>query len=140
MQSTEWMMVLFSLSLLCLIFEIFMSFYAYLMIVTFTLKTSKLIKNAFLFSLIGIRVNIITLFCVLLMVALSIFLFTLMPALMLLIPFFFIPFIMFLIVFNSYGPIKQYLIDPQMEKENQEKSENEGEDEEQIFSDKLLDD
>ena len=140
MQSTEWMLILFAISLLCLIFEIFMSFYAYLMIVTFTLKTSKLIKNAFLFSLIGIRINILTLVCVLLMLALSVFLFTLMPALLLLIPLFFIPFIAFIIVFNSYGPVKQYLIDPQMEKANAEKSDDEGEDEERIFSDKLLND
>lgn len=137
MQSTEWMLVLFSIALLCLIFEIFMSFYAYLMIVTFTLNTSKLIKNAFLFSMIGMRTNILTLISVLLMAALAVFLFTLMPALLLLIPLFFIPFIAFMIVFNSYGPIKKYLIDPQMEK-SEAQTDNEGEDEEQIFSDKLL--
>ena len=134
------MLVLFAVCLLCLILEIFMSFYAYTMIVTFTLKTSKLIKNAFLFSMIGIRTNLLSLACILVMAALAVFLFTIFPALLILIPLFFVPFIVFIVVFNSYRPIKQYLIDPQMEKQVSAKQEDDGEDEEQIFSDKLLND
>ncbi len=135
MADQTFMMVFFAICMLCLIIELFMTFYAYTMIVTFTLPTKKLIKNAFLLSLIGVRSNVITLFWMVALLFVGFFLFTVFPALILLIPVVLLPMALYIIAFNSYPHIQKHLIDPYLEKQqNEEPGEPNGE-EGTIFTD-----
>lgn len=115
---------------------IFMAnFYVYLEIVSLTLPLGKIVKNALLLTVMGIKVNIIN-FVVSLLFGAAIYLFF---------PFstFFLPaipfgWLMFLYAFNCYPVIQKYIINPYYESKgerNPELPEEESE-EEHIFTDR----
>ncbi|MBP3667796.1 MAG: hypothetical protein J6K29_12205 [Clostridia bacterium] len=93
-----------------------MRFYTYLMMVTFDMKISKILKNALIFTVMGIKRNIMALLGIVLLTGifavLIIFLGQLVPA------FFILPFLCllgfcgFMYTFAAYPVIQKYMIDP----------------------------
>lgn len=121
----------FGLVLAGFIILLFMSFYMYTMIVTFDMPLIQMLKNALIFAVVGLLGNIVSLITVG-VIALALFLF--FPITVLFIPTFALTTMLFIIVFNAYPKIKQYMIDPYLEK-----AEPTEEDEaEPLFSDKNL--
>ena len=96
---------------------IFMRFYLYIMLITFDLSCWKLLKNALIFTTIGIKRNIVGGLGIILMAALNIALIIfLMPmgvAVPLILPlFYFMSFSSFISVYTAYPNIQKYMIDP----------------------------
>ena len=63
--------VMFYLIIALILIYVFMRFYLYLMLITFDLPMRKLIKNAFIFSIVGIKRNVMALLGVLAMAAIN---------------------------------------------------------------------
>lgn len=100
----------------------FMRYYIYLMLITFDLSISKLIKNAFLFSMLGIGRNIVASLGVILMLVINFLLAVWLVPLGIIVPFilpffYFLPFSAFITAYAAYPKIKQYMIDPQITEE-----------------------
>lgn len=116
---------------------IFMAhFYIYLEIVSLTLPLSKIIKNALLLTIMGIKVNIINFLVSLIFMAVAYFLFPFSTLFLPIIP---IGWLMFLYAFNCYPVIQKYIINPYYEsrgERNPELPEEEGGEEEHIFTDR----
>ena len=94
---------------------VFMRFYLYLMMITFDLPIKKLFKNALIFSMLGIKRNIVALLGILL-VAFTNFL-LIVPSLSigftltLILPFFYLPALAgFISTYAAYPNIKRYMI------------------------------
>ena len=106
----------------------FMRYYTYLMAVTVDLKLKHIIKNAFIFSFVGLKTNFFTaLFTVVIMVLLVV-----VPYLYLLFPILLgFSTIWFITVYNSYPYIVRYIVTPYEEK----KGVSEQESEDAIFTD-----
>ena len=96
---------------------VFMRFYLYIMLITFDLSYWKLLKNALIFTTIGIKRNIVGGLGIVLMAALNIALIIfLMPmgiAVPLILPlFYFMSLASFISVYTAYPSIQKYMIDP----------------------------
>lgn len=143
MNSSEWIyLMFFYLSVLMFIIYFFMRTYIYQMMVTFDLSIKKLVKNAFLFTFIGLKRNFVGLIGVALVVVLNYLLLTLTFtfSLALVLPFVLTIGICGLVsVYCSYPLIKKHMIDPYYESigktEDEDEDENEDEDEEPVFVD-----
>lgn len=59
-----WNDLMFFLILAIAVLYIFMRFYIYLIVITFDMKTTKILKNSFFFSILGIKRNIMAVLCV----------------------------------------------------------------------------
>ena len=113
----------------------FISYYVYLMIVTVNLKLLHILKNSFIFAVLGFKSNIITFF----------FTTAIIAALALAYPLTLIPIILigftliyFIIIFNSYQHIKKHVVDKYYESLETEDSVVEAQEEpEIIFSDEI---
>ena len=97
-----------------------MRFYIYPMMITFDLPIKKLIKNAFIFSMLGIKRNLMAIFGFVLIAGLNIAL--ILPSLSigftltLILPFFYLPaFGGFMSMYAAYPNIRRYMIDGKME-------------------------
>lgn len=102
----------------------FMRYYIYLMLITFDLSIPKLLKNALIFTTVGIWRNIAASVGVLLMIALNLLLAVwLVPlgvVVPLILPFFYLlPCSAFMTAYAAYPKIKQYMIDPQIKEEEE---------------------
>lgn len=132
----SWAMMLpLSLCILVEIVLMFMRFYTYLMVVTVDLSTKDIIKNAAIFSILGLKHNIITLFFVLLIVV-PIVLY--LPFTAVLVAVLGAVLIGFIVTFNSYPYLVRYIIEPHERQERAElgeEYEDEDEDDEPIFTD-----
>ena len=100
---------------LILIYAI-MRFYTYLMLVTFDIKLSKLMKNALIFTVMGIKRNLMALIGIILLsgvfIALIFFFGQYLPALIIL-PFLcLLGFCGFMYTFAAYPVIEKYMIQP----------------------------
>ena len=96
-----------------LILYFFMRLYIYLMIVTFDLKFSKLIKNALFFAILGFKRNIMVLIGTLIITVLTLALCILFLPIGIIIPFtVFFGFLGFMGTYAAYPKIKQIMIDP----------------------------
>lgn len=100
----------------------FMRYYIYLMLITFDLSIPKLIKNAFLFSMLGIGRNIAASIGIVLMLVVNFLLAVWLVPLGIIVPFilpffYFLPFSAFIAAYAAYPKIKQYMIDPQTTEE-----------------------
>lgn len=100
---------------LILIYAI-MRFYTYLMLVTFDIKLSKLLKNALIFTVMGIKRNLMALIGIILLsgvfIALIFFFGQYLPALIIL-PFLcLLGFCGFMYTFAAYPVIEKYMIQP----------------------------
>ena len=96
---------------------IFMRFYLYIMLITFDLSNFKLMKNALIFTTIGIKRNILGGLGILLMAALNIALIILLMPMGIIVPvilpfFYFLSFASFISVYTAYPSIQKYMIDP----------------------------
>ena len=101
---------------------IIMRYYIYLMLITFDLSIIKLLKNALIFTALGIKRNIAATFGIIIMAALNIILaFIFIPLgiiVPLILPFiYFLPFSAFITTYAAYPNIKKYMIDPQLSDE-----------------------
>lgn len=101
------------------IIYIFMRFYIYLMLITFDLSIFKLLKNALIFVILGIKRNIVAAIGIILMVGINVLLaIFLVPAgiiVPLLLPaVYLLSFSAFICAYAAYPNIKKYMIDPQM--------------------------
>lgn len=141
----------FVVAVAAIIFLTFMSYYAYLIIVTFKVTIRQLIKNCFLFSIAGLGKNIITTL-ILSLFGGFLFIFGILPVVGPLfnpeIPasldavclaagmyLFFIPsLVSFIVNFNVYPCVKKLMIDPTLAK-MQAEAPTEDEDDETVFED-----
>ena len=94
-----------------------MRFYTYLMLVTFNMKLGKILKNALIFTVMGIKRNIMALLGIALLVGISVLLIVfLLPmkfAVVLILPFLcLLAFCGFMYTYAAYPVIKRYMIDP----------------------------
>lgn len=100
-----------------------MRFYLYLMLVTFDLSTRKLLKNALIFSVLGIKRNVMGLLGIVLLAALNLLI--IVPCLSIgfsapiILPlFYFLSFTGFIAAYAAYPNIRRYMIDPVAPAEN----------------------
>lgn len=112
-----------------------MRFYLYLMLVTFDLSTRKLLKNALIFSVLGIKRNVMGLLGIVLLAALNLLI--IVPCLSIgfsapiILPlFYFLSFTGFIAAYAAYPNIRRYMIDPVAPAENSDAEDmpDEGED------------
>ncbi len=112
-----------------------MRFYLYLMLVTFDLSTRKLLKNALIFSVLGIKRNMMGLLGIVLLAALNLLI--IVPCLSIgfsapiILPlFYFLSFTGFIAAYAAYPNIRRYMIDPVAPAENPDAEDmpDEGED------------
>lgn len=95
------------------IIYIIMRFYMYLMLVTFDMKIIKILKNALIFVMLGIKRNLLAILWIVILVALNVVLFIVYTPLGLILPLFYIVAIpMFTTAYATYPVIKRYMIDP----------------------------
>ena len=120
-----------------IILYFFMRFYIYLMLVTFDLSIRKILKNALIFTMLGIKRNLMALLGIILLVAFNIvlfFAFSATPlgiAIPLILPFiYFLSFTAFTSAYAAYPIIDRYMIAPYVgvdAEENDEEQETETE-------------
>ena len=123
----------FVVSVSIAIIFIFMNYYVYLMIVTLDLKLKAIIKNAFIFSVLGVKTNIITFLILGLIIFATVWYFPITLLFIVLIEFSLVGLI---ICFNSYQYIKKYAIDPYLNSQN---TQNEPvEENEPVFEDTII--
>ncbi len=90
-----------------------MHFYMYQLLVTFKLSVFKILKNSFIFSLVGLKRNIVGLIGIVLTVALNIVIYMYFLPLGGLLPFFLtVALVSFIGTFAAYPNIKRIMIDP----------------------------
>lgn len=121
------------LCLACLLILCFMDFYMYTMIVTFRLTLRQMLKNAFIFSIVGVFSNLLTFLITGVITVLCVLFFPI--SLILVIPI--VPATTrFIIAFNTYPKIQKYMIDPyNAEHGGDAPAEDE---EERVFSDERI--
>lgn len=111
-------------------------FYIYLEIVSLTLPLGKIVKNALLLTIMGIKVNIINFIVWLLFISAIVLLF---PYSVFALPFIPFAWLMFLTAFNCYPVIQKYIINPYYESKgmkNPELPDDDEDDEDRIFTDR----
>lgn len=90
-----------------------MRFYIYLIMITFDLSLIKIIKNALIFSLLGIKRNLMAILGILIVVFVNFTLYYLVPSVGILMPFIWtFSFSSFISAYCAYPIIKRYMIDP----------------------------
>ena len=102
-----------------------MRFYTYLMMVTFNMKLGKILKNALIFTVLGIKRNILALLGILMLVAISValivFLVPMKLAFVILLPFLcLLAFCGFMYTYAAYPVLQKYMIDPVVKKPAEE--------------------
>jgi len=129
--TNDYFIVLLAIAIIFVIVYSVFNYYTYLLMVTVNLSFKAIIKNSYIFTVLGIKYN----FCVFLfstiIVALEALFFPLTLPVVLFIG---VSTPMFISVFGVYPVVKKYCIDPILAAE----AEAEEEDEESVFSDKLL--
>ncbi|MCQ2426907.1 MAG: hypothetical protein MJ137_00710 [Clostridia bacterium] len=93
----------------------FMRFYIYLLLVTFDIKTGKLIKNSLIFSILGIKRNLIGLLAIFIVIALNVALVLLFWSVQFVVPLilpiiYLLPSIVLFTVYSAYPVIDRYMI------------------------------
>lgn len=113
--------MLFAELLLFLIY-LTMRFYMYLLLVTFDLSIKKILKNSFIFAIVGFKRNIFAWIGIILILVVNIYLLFAVPMLGVIVPFLItVMLIMFISAFAAYPTIKKYMIDPYYKRETNEK-------------------
>ena len=127
--------VMFYLAVFFAFFYFVMRIYIYLMAITFTLKTFKLIKNAVIFSLLGIKRNICAVLGIGVVAFVGYYLILMFSTVAMILPFIFTIALMYFIgTYCAYPVIVKYMIEP-YEKEHP-KAEETVPEEERIFIDR----
>ncbi len=109
-----------------------MRFYMYLLLVTFNIKITKIFKNSLIFTVLGIKRNLMASLGILVMAALlvglNILLFQFNIAVGIIIPFlFFLAVSAFMYTYAAYPVVKRYMIDPAEPKPSTADADNEQE-------------
>ncbi len=117
---------------------LFMNFYLFPMIVTTTLKTKDVFKNAFMLACLSPKACLITLGGTVLMLAISLLLLMLNSLFMALIAFFPAAFIGYLVMFVNYPVIQKYVINPYYDQTGEQNPEDDVpvDDDERVFTDR----
>jgi len=135
MRQHVWMYAALGLCILVALVTTFASYYIYLMIITLDLSLKNILKNGFIFAVLGIKRNFITLFFItLVVVPLALF----FPITLLLVATIAITFCSFIICYNSYPLIKKMAIDPYLEQLREQNGPDEEKQDESVFSDNPL--
>ncbi len=120
--------VMFYIIIFIAVIYTIMRFYMYLMQVTFDLSLTKLIKNAFLFTFIGIKRNILAFIGILVVLFLNIILFIGVRPVGVVLPFVLtVSTISFMGIYAAYPKVKEIMIDPYYENEDGTEREEGGE-------------
>ena len=95
----------------------FMRFYIYLMLVTFDMKTFKILKNALIFTALGIKRNLMAALGILLLTALSAAVIILCVQIgvyaVIILPFiYYLAFVGFMYTYAAWPVVQKYMIDP----------------------------
>ena len=99
-----------------------MRFYMYIMLITFKLSPIKLIKNSFIFVMLGIKRNIAAFAGIVLFVLLCVVIFMFSVPFGITLPFFFIVSnCSFAACFAAWANVKKYMVDPFYEHKDGEK-------------------
>ncbi len=110
--------IFFYISLLLLLFYVFARFYMYLILITFDLPIKKILKNSFIFSLIGFKRNIIALLACVGVICFNYYILLVYMPIGVLLPFMITVAVCgFICAFAAYPNIKKIMIDP-YEKKN----------------------
>ena len=120
--------IIFALVLIYIV----MRFYIYLMLITFDLKITKIIKNAFIFTILGIKRNILALIGIIIIIGLNAALIILcLPTgftLPVVLPFvYMVGVVSFVSTYAAYPVIDKYMIAPYATNEETEYNEEENE-------------
>lgn len=116
-----YMNLMFYIALFIGVTYFIMRFYIYLLIITFDLKLSKVLKNAFIFSIIGFKRNIMAILGIICLLIVNIVLFVYFLPLGLT-----FPFVLlfangaFMSTYAAYYKIKEIMIDPYVSQETDE--------------------
>ena len=111
--------VMFYASLCLAMLYFFMRHYIYLMLITFDLPLFKMFKNALLFTILGIKRNIMVFLGTLVLALFEYFLIYAYFPLAVIFPFIILPSLLIAIgVYGVYPKIKEIMIDPYYEKVN----------------------
>ena len=107
-------LMFFTTCALCIIY-FFMRFYIYLMLVTFDLSIRKIYKNALIFSILGIKRNLMSVLGIAALVGVNVLLFIVLRpfnlTIPLILPFFYLfPSITLLTTYGAYPVIEKYMI------------------------------
>lgn len=104
----------------------FVRTYAYLMIVTFDMKLTKILKNSLYFSVLGIKRNAMALIGTIILVALDVLLIIVFMPVGLVLPFIILfGLIQFMSIYAAFPKIKQIMIDPYYKEVEESKPEEE---------------
>lgn len=100
-------------SIFLAVLYIVMRFYIYPMLVTFDLSVFKLYKNAFIFTFVGLKRNVLGLLGVALAIGINVFILMVFPALGIVLPFALtVGVVSYISVYAAYPKIKEVMIDP----------------------------
>ncbi len=124
------MLIPFIVTLVFTVVLLFASFYPYLLMVTVELKFIDIIKNSFIFAVVGMKTNAITLIITGIMTFLAYWYFPVSCAVLLVIGF---SLIAFVTCFNSYQYVYKYCVKPYFEQNDLE--EEELDEDEVVFQD-----
>lgn len=109
--------VMFYMALCLAMLYFFMRHYIYLMIVTFELPLFKIFKNALIFTVLGIKRNIMVFLGTVAVMLFEYFLMFAYFPLAVIIPFVILPSLLIMMgIYAAYPKLKEYLIDPYYEK------------------------
>ena len=110
-------------SILLAVLYVIMRFYLYLMMITFDLSIWKIVKNAFIFAVLGIKRNLVALLGIAVIVFLNLYLYLLIPFLGCVIPFIItVATCSYIAAYAAYPNIKKYMIDPYYKEEPKDDS------------------
>lgn len=107
------MYIMFYMSLLMFVLFFMMRFYMYHILITFDLSLFKILKNSLIFSLLGIKRNLMGLLGFVIVLAFNYMMFGMYTPIGVILPFIIVPATLMLIeTYTAYPKIKQYMIDP----------------------------
>jgi len=128
--------VLFFITFSAGVIYFIMRFYLYILLITFRLSPAKLIKNAFILTLLGIKRNLMAVLGIAVFLLLNVVIFMISIPVGITLPFFFLAaHCGFIACFAAYPNVKKYMIDPYYA-EHPEKGEKFKIEEEPIFIDR----
>lgn len=105
--------IMFYLSIFVLITYFFMRFYMYVLMITFDLSIPKILKNSFIFALLGIKRNLLALLGIAAVLLVNFYIFLLFMPLGIILPFLItISLCSFIAIYCTYPVVKRVMIDP----------------------------
>ena len=114
--------VMFFAELLLAFVYLTMRFYMYMLLITFDISIPKLIKNSFIFAIIGYKRNTLAWLGILAFVIINVYVFMFLMVFGVILPFIITAsLLMFTGAYASYPVIKKYMIDPYYKNETNEK-------------------